>query len=135
MDIANIQPTATVTFEIDRGEKEPLPITFTVALIPLDMIGDYFPRPQLDAEGKPKPARPLKLSGVIRSMLIEAVQGWDLTEKGEPLECNEANKEKHLPFILGLRVKGKANPENPFANVLGRALLEFAADSENFLKN
>ncbi len=131
MDIRNIQQTATVTFEIDRGEKPAIPVTFTVGYVSLDSIRDHFPPVERNAKGEPK--RP-RLSEVRTSMLIEAVQSWDLTEDRQPLECNQATKEKWLPLILGLPIKAKEGEGDPFSNVLGLALLNFAGDAENFFR-
>lgn len=127
MDIKSIKPTAQVTFELEgKGGS----VTFEVAFIALDQVGDYLPKAQ--APGQPA-AKPAKFSTLVRAMLIDAVQSWDLTENGEPLACDEETKERYLPVIFGLRIKG--DQENPFDKVLGRALMNFAGDSENFLKN
>ncbi len=126
MDIKGIKPTASVTYEVaGKG-----PLTLEVEFIPLDAVPDYFP----PAEEMKKSKR-VKFAPVVRALLIDAIVGWDLTEDGKPLPCDDETKAKYLPVILGFHVKGKSDPDNPLANVLGRRLLEFAGDPENFLKN
>ena len=33
------------------------------------------------------------------------VLGWDLTEGKEPLECNEVNKKKYLPYLINMTLE------------------------------
>ena len=130
MDIKSIQPLADVAYELDSNRPEPMTVKFTVAFVAEDEIPDYLP-------AKPDGRRKFKASSLLREMLIDAVRGWDLTMDGKPLECNEENKRKYLPIILGLKIKRKdgAPKGETLDDVLGRALLNFAGDPENFLKN
>lgn len=134
MDIKNLHPTADVEFKVDVKGRGGEPIKFTVRFLALDEIQDHIISNQ----------RP-RLSEVIRESLINAVVGWEnITEDGKPLACGEAEKRRVLPFLCGLRVipagsgveDPSAEPE-PFRldRSLAWALVEFAGDPENFLKN
>jgi hypothetical protein len=124
MDIKSVIPTAEVEFELDRkdGEDKPVTVKLTVNFVSIEEVGDFI-----------KPGAGFRLSKVVREILIDAVVGWDLTEGGKPLECDEANKRRVLPVLFGMRTKGES--ENPFELILGRKLLDFAGDDRNFLKN
>jgi len=123
VDIKSIKPTAKVTYELDGKDAS---VTFEVAFVAPDMFGDY-------GFGKSADAKPPKFSALVRSVLMDAVQGWDLTEDGKAISCTDANKAQYLPVIFGLLIKDEQ--ANPLDRVLGRALLTFAMDSDNFLKN
>lgn len=124
MDIKRIMPTAEVEFTLDRKDEagEPVTVKLTVSYVSVDEIGDFV-----------ESGKRFRFSKAAREMLIDAVCGWDLTEDGAPLECDEKNKRRVLPVLLGQRLAGTA--DNPLELVLGRKLLEFAADDGNFLKN
>jgi hypothetical protein len=124
MDIKKIMPTAEVEFTLDRldDEGKPVSVKLTVNYVTLDEIGDF-----IEAGKRPR------LSRIVREILIDAVVGWDLTEDGKPLVCDDATKRRVLPVLFGTRVAGESS--NPFELILGRKLLEFAGDDGNFLKN
>jgi hypothetical protein len=130
MDIKSIQPTADMTFVMEDEQLGTL--TLNVGFIAGDEVGDYIEKGE-----KPK------LSVVVRKILIDDVKGWDLKSNGQPVPCTDAEKKKHLPIILGLKIKvpkaidsdGKEPPRSLFDDILGRALLEFAGNEKNFLKN
>jgi len=69
----------------------------------------------------------------IVEALSPLVQAWNLEDGGQPVECSPVTKEKYLPFLLRLRVKGDDNgtPES----LATEAIFRFAADINNFLKN
>ncbi|MFA5284157.1 MAG: hypothetical protein WC347_01040 [Smithellaceae bacterium] len=125
MDIKSIQPTADITFAMEDEQLGTL--SLTVGFLAQDDVADYI------EAGEKK-----KLSKLIREMLIDAVKGWDLKSNGKPVPCTDEEKKKHLPIILGLKIKVE-NEEGKkrmlFDDVLGRALLEFAGNEKNFLKN
>jgi len=120
MDIKSITPTSRVTFELDGKDAS---VTFDVAFVAPDQLGDYVTANAADN----------RLSALVRKVLIDAVGGWDLTEDGVPIPCTAETKAKYLPIIFGLVIKTEA--ENPFDKVLGRALLNYAMEPGNFLKN
>jgi hypothetical protein len=139
MEIREIKPTAEAMFLLDKGDKPPVPITLTVKFVPGDAADDYIKRPKRikDEAGKDVLVpQENKLSEILRAVLIDAVVGWDLTSGGEPIECTIEKKKELLPTILGLMIKA---PEGAGAGsherVLGWALLNFAGDGDNFLKN
>jgi hypothetical protein len=70
----------------------------------------------------------VKRSKIAKELLFESVVEWDLTMDGKPIPCTDENKRKYLPLFLGNVVKGTQG-------YLGFAILAFAADLENFLKN
>lgn len=124
MDIKKIVPTAEIEFTLDRKDDqgEPVRVKLTTNYVTLDELGDFM-----------EPGKRFRFSKAAREMLIDAVVGWDLTEDGKPLPCDETNKRRVLPVLLGARLAGES--DNPFELVLGRRLLEFAGDEGNFLKN
>jgi len=140
MEIKEIKPTAEVTFLLDKGAAPAVPITFTVKFVPRDAAADHIKRPkrEKDAEGRtvliPQENR---FGDILRAVLIEAVDGWDLTRDGEPIPCTLEKKREILPLILGHAIKPtpETDEDDPFGLVLGRALLAFALEPENFLKN
>jgi hypothetical protein len=134
MDIKGVEPTAKAEFEVEAPSGELETVRLEVRFVPLDNITDYLPR---DAANPG--ASPPKLAPSIRQMLMDAVVGWDLTENGAPLNCTAENKARILPVIFGLRVT-KLNGEelqerSVLDRIFGRALLEFATDAGNYLKN
>ena len=118
MEIKSIQPTAKFKADLANGQ----PIELEIAFVAMDEVADYV-----------KPGDKTRLSKVMRKLLIGAVTGWDLTSNEQPIPCDDANKEKYLNIILGLQMKPEEGEKR--GAVLGLALLNFAADSENFLKN
>lgn len=67
--------------------------------------------------------------GIVLSA-VQAVVDWDLSENGQPLACNEANKVRYLRPILGEPVAGTEGRE-----LLGIRIVRDAQDRELFLKN
>jgi hypothetical protein len=139
MDIKNIVPTAEIEFTLDRkdGAGRPVTVKLKVNYVTLDEVGDFA-----------VPGQRFRLSKAVREILIDAVVGWDLTEDGEPLACDDKAKRRVLPVLLGATLTdprpeaarkdkdGKAIPyPNPFELILGRKLVDFAADERNYLKN
>jgi hypothetical protein len=125
MDIKSIQPTADITFTM--ADEQLGTLTLTVGFLAQDEVADYI------EVGKKK-----KLSGLIREMLIDGVKDWDLKSNGQPVPCTDEEKKKHLPIILGLKIKVDEEDETKrmiFDDILGRALMEFAGNEKNFLKN
>ena len=125
MDIKTIAPTTEVEFVLaDRKDEsgEPVKVRLTTSFVSIDEVGDFV-----------EPGKRFRLSRVIRDILIDAVVGWDLTEDGKPLACDDATKRRVLPVLFGMRVVGES--DNPFELVLGRKLLDVAGDDKTFLKN
>jgi hypothetical protein len=129
MEIKDIKPTAEAKFKVratDGGEQS---VAFVVRYIGTHQIPDYLPK----GSGK------LRQSQVITDALVDAVEGWDLThDGGKPLDCTEANKRKYFPYILGLKIIREGESEDSKISpddILGLALVEFAGDAGNFLKN
>ncbi len=139
MDIKRIAPTATVEFTLARKDEKgnPLTVKLEVSYVSADEVADFV-----------EPGKRFRVSRAIRETLIDAVVSWDLTEDGQPVECDDRNRRRILPWLLGEELAddrpeeerrgkdGKPVPHpTPINLVLGRRLLAFAADDGNFLKN
>lgn len=139
MDIKNIKPSADAVFTLEAKDEagRAQTVRITVNYLTVDEVGDFF-----------VPGRPFRFSLAARQMLMDATVGWDLTENGKPVECNDAEKQRLMPWLLGSMLEddrpapdrvdkdgNKIPHPNPLSLVLGRALLVFAADERNFLKN
>ncbi|HUV39028.1 MAG TPA: hypothetical protein VMY39_05410 [Planctomycetota bacterium] len=71
------------------------------------------------------------VSSTMAEMIIGAIVDWDLSEKGEPIPCNEDAKARHSVFLrclLGQKLKDARL-------LLGLEIALFAGNAENFLKN
>jgi len=140
MELREIKPTAEVTFLLEKGTAPAVPITFSVSFVPGDAADDYIKRPKkVPGEGGKPILIPQenRIGDIFRGILIDAVVGWDLTTEGQPIPCTMEKKREILPTLLGMAVKPTAETDesDPFGRVLGRALLAFALEAENFLKN
>lgn len=72
-----------------------------------------------------------KPSSVVVEMVLDAIVEWDLTENGAPLPCTEETKRRLVPFLrclLAEKLKGEPS-------LLALALVAYAGNAENFLKN
>ena len=119
MEIKSIQPTARFKADLANGQH----IELEVAFIASDEVRDYV-----------EPGKSIKKSALFRKLIIGAVSGWNLSNPDKTdIPCNDAMKEKHLPIILGLPVKPGEGEQ--YGEALVHHVLNFAADSENFLKN
>jgi hypothetical protein len=131
MEVKNLNPTAVATFKVKPKREDEQTVSFTVRMLGIHEIPDYVPAPG--------PGVKFRQSKVITEALIDVISGWDITQDGgQPVECTEENKRKFLPYLLALRVikEGEApDAKLSMDNILGMALLEFAGDSENFIKN
>jgi hypothetical protein len=131
MEINEIKPTAKVTFQVKGIGGKVQAETFEVKYCGLNQIPDYIPKPVPGVKSRP--------SHTHTEAMIEAVVGWTLThDGGKPIECNEENKRKYLPYVLGMEIiREGRKPGDDFDmdDVLGWALVNFAGDPENFLKN
>jgi hypothetical protein len=127
-----MKPEAEITYELETTG-EPISVTFKVGFIALDAVQDYVNESRV---GNNFP----RISDVIRRAVSDAIRDWDLTEDSKPLPCTRETKDKYLPLLFGLIVK---KPEalvddvliDPAASTLVRALVDFAGESGNFLKN
>jgi len=69
---------------------------------------------------------------IIRNVyktIVDIVIDWDMTDGDEPYPCTPEHKEELMPFLVNFPVKGKKD------SVVGGAILEFAKNTSNFLKN
>lgn len=121
MEIRELKPTAEAEFQVVGTDGLQYPVKFTVAYLGAYMIPDYV---------RAADAATLRLSRVMMDALVDVVVAWDLTENGQPIPCTEENKRRYFPSILGLRLAGEEPGE-----FLGWALLAFAGEQGNFLKN
>ena len=114
MNISSIQPTARFKADLANGQSIEIEIGFiSAAWESMDRINK---------------GEKTKVSTVIKAALIDAVCGWNLVQgSNEVILCTEENKKKYLPIILNLQTKEDTT--------FGIDLLNFAGDSENFLKN
>ena len=130
MDIKKLTPEAGITYALETTG-EPITITFRVGFIALDAVQDYVNESR-------NGTNPPRISDVIRRAVTDAIHDWDLTEDGKPLACTRETKDKYLPLLFGLKIKQEASPAevpaDPASGILVRALVEFAGNSENFLR-
>lgn len=103
------------TYELEPSKVLDLP-SLKIKIKPIDSIAG------LNADEGDR-----KFSAMIREMLIDAVQEWDIADDGKPIPCNDETKRIHLPFIFQLKLKDK----NSF---LWLELLNYAGDIENFIR-
>jgi hypothetical protein len=133
MKIRELNPTADVAFQVvTRTGVES--INFTVRFLGRNEMPDFIPA--VAEGGKPRASR------LISEALVDAVESWDIsqeTPEGEqPLPCTPENKRKYFPQLLALQVSmmnGKPADGKVLDDVLGVALVNFAGDPENFVKN
>jgi len=133
MKIRELNPTAQVAFEaVTKAGLQP--VTFTVRFLGRDEMPDFVA--PAARGGKPRPSR------LISEALVDAVEAWDITydtpEGERPLPCTPENKRKYFPQLLALQVatvNGKPADGKVLDDVLGTALVNFAGDPENFVKN
>ena len=124
MEIKSIKPTAEVELTLP-ARKGPDGQPATVKL----MVNFFSPetlRSKLDGL-KDKP-----YFEAILEYLISAIVGWDFMRDGQPLECNEATK-REVMFYLRTAPAQIAGEEK--VQDFGTAVLRFASDDRNFLKN
>lgn len=132
MEVKDIKPTTEAVFRVIRTDGVEETVKFTVSFIGPQMIPDYVWRTEIDK---------VRLSKMVQEALVDAVLGWDLTMDGKPLLCTEENKRKFFPGILGLKLwkekkaEGEKDEATQLDEYLGWALINFAGDQENFLKN
>lgn len=114
MKIKSIQPTAKFTAVMGDDQT----IMLEVKFLAIDEVWE---------DGKTSDG--IKVSNAFRKSIIHSVVGWDLVdEKNDPIPCDDENRAKYLPIILGMVAKGSKVP-------LVYEVQEFARDSKNFLKN
>lgn len=128
MEIKDIKPTTEATFKVIGTDGSEQTVSFTVSFLGAHMIPDY-----VQAGG----AR-VRLSKIVQDALVDVVTAWNLTMDEKPIPCTDENKQKFFPAILGLRLT--PDPDVPDAErglneYLGWALVNFAGEYGNFLKN
>ena len=122
MELRDIKPTAKVEFETESGT-----LKFEVEYMARDRLQlDYMDRG--------------RVSDRMRAALADAVVGWNLAhDDGTPWPCDAKHKALLLPQLVTTPVKEKTAADGkvlvPDGFILGLALLGFAQDPENFLKN
>jgi len=65
------------------------------------------------------------------AVMAQFVIGWNLTDGGVAVACNDENKAKYLGYLLRLPVKTADGGEE----IAAGPIMRFAADINNFLKN
>ncbi len=74
------------------------------------------------------------------------VLDWDLEDGKEKLICNDENKKKYLPYLIGMKIKKEENEEEftiedesgkevKAIKSVGITIITFAQDFGNFVKN
>ena len=129
MEIKDINPTTEAVFKVIRTDGVEETVSFTVSFIGQQMIPDYVRTTEIDK---------VRLSKVVQEALVDAVTGWDLTMNGKPLPCTEDNKRKFFPGLLGRKLAkdpAEADIDRGLNEFLGWALVNFAGEYGNFLKN
>ena len=70
------------------------------------------------------------------SSLLDYITGWDLTQKGDPIPCNQKQKEAHLNRLMWESIEVDGNkPVNPFKRFLFVQVMNFVREPSNFVKN
>ncbi len=75
----------------------------------------------------------------------ELVLDWDLEDEKEKLICDDENKKKYLPYLIGMRVKLEKDDDSMIEDEEGKkikiiksvgvTIISFAQDFGNFVKN
>lgn len=112
-----------IKFELDTKELDPPVIE--LRLSPIESITNV---DSFDGTGK------LKLfSEVVLMKAMACVVEWDIKQNGKPLPIEDLEiKERVLRRLLGEHLKGKKDEKR---KLLGNAIIEYATNLENFLKN
>lgn len=139
MDIAKFQlggEWLDLQIESAKGEDKSL----RVKVKPFSDMDKYNIR-QLLVDGK---------VGEFSGKIIDLILDWDLTEGKDPLKCTKENKEAYLPYLVGMPLvevekqetdepmDEKEDGELPKKKIrqnVGFAILGFASDFNNFIKN
>lgn len=69
----------------------------------------------------------------FRRAILDVVADWDFTHDGAAVPCTTENKDLYLKPMLSMWLK-KEKPEDTGV-LLGPAILEYAQNRDNFLKN
>lgn len=69
----------------------------------------------------------------VIDLVGELIEDWNLEDGGEKLPCTPENKKKYLRFVT--RIKAKTLEDEPKVVLVGRRIVDFARDVENFLGN
>lgn len=123
MEIKHVQPEATWTGKVKTldPKSEPQDLELTLRFVALDEIEDYN-----------RTGQALKLSEAMRKLIGGAITGWNLTENGVDIPCNDETKAKYLPVLFGMQVVKDDEPLS-VNSTLVRQLADFAADAGNYL--
>lgn len=138
MEVKAMKPTAEVEYQIkaenpDGSEAPPqrlwLKVRFIGADSNVDLVKPYVRKRPADAppETKEEISRRVSLAEFNRATISMAIEEWDLTIDGAPLEVNEENKAIYIPHI--------ASAEIVDGGIVGFHLAEFVREPRNFLKN
>ena len=138
MEVKAMKPTAEVEYQIEAldGEGKPLPperlwlrVRFIGADSNVDLVRPYARRRDPDAppETKEEISRRVSLSEFNRATIAMAIEAWDLTIDGKPLEVNDENKSIYVPHIAAAKIVD--------GGIVGFHLAEFVREPRNFLKN
>lgn len=79
------------------------------------------------------------------SKVNELVLDWNLEDGESKLVCDEKNKKKYLPYLIGMRVKLEKGDDSTIEDeegkkirvikTVGLTIISFAQDFGNFVKN
>lgn len=110
-------------FELETKELDPPVIE--LRLNPIESIDN------LDAFGGRGKIKPF--SEIVVAKAMRCVADWDLKQDGKPLPIEDVEiKERVLRRLLGEHLKKKAGEPR---KLLGNAIIEYASNLDNFLKN
>ncbi len=124
MDISKIKPTAEMAYEYvikwKRNEDgTEIPELTDKVKLEIEFYGDDEFVDYRDDNRR--------LSQKMRDVIARKVIGWDLTDNGAPVPCNDENKAKWLPLIIGCKdIDGE---------VIAWKLVDAIRSPETFLKN
>lgn len=118
LDVKTIHPQINRTFKAVVGDQE---IELTLTLRPADLsLIDYS---NINPGGAIGPA--------TYQLCRQVIVGWDLTDNGQPVPCNDEMKDKYLGLLVSLPVKIESAGKS-ITSVLGVEVVVTAGDLKNF---
>lgn len=118
LDIKTIHPQINRTFKAVVGNQE---IDITLTLRPADLSLIDFSN--INPGGAIGPA--------TYQLCRQVIVGWDLTDDGQPVPCNDETKDKYLGLLVSLPVRIESEGKS-ITSVLGVEVVVTAGDLKNF---
>ncbi len=120
LDVKTIRPQINRTFKAVVGDQE---IDLTLTLRPADLSLIDFSN--INPSGAIGPA--------TYQLCRQVIVGWDLTDNGQRVPCNDEMKDKYLGLLVSLPVKIESEGKS-ITSVLGVEVVVTAGDLKNFFE-